>query len=165
MKISTKFILVALAGVAPFVASAQANPVSVRPMIAVAANQGELPIAPYKAAASPAPTTAQAQVGAGNVTGGQKVDQFTIELRDINLANAVTRWANQSGWRVRWDAEVNFLVDAPNIYTGTFEQALESLLSTPGVSQGAYPLEVCFYTNNPPLARITRRGDQNKECN
>ena len=169
-----KLIFVALASAAPLTSMAQ-NKVVGEPMIAVAATRTSLPMAPNKVATPPEPATPQTSVVAQNTPSAAVAvspsvapvpsqEHYTVELRDISLANVVTRWAGQSGWRVRWDADVNFLIDAPNVYTGSFEFALESLLSTPGVAHSAYPLEVCFYSNNPPLARITRRGDQNKEC-
>jgi hypothetical protein len=159
-----KFIFASLAIGLPLIGAAETKVATVPTMIAVAANKGELPIAPYKAAPTPV-VTAAATANEATAMPEVKTDRFTVELRDINLANTLIRWANQAGWRLRWDAEVNFMIDAPDVYAGTFEQAVEALLSTPGVSQGSYPLEVCFYSNTPPLARITRRGEQNKECN
>lgn len=86
---------------------------------------------------------------------------WKVELKDITLSNTFTRWAEAAGWRARWDADKNILVDAPDSFTGKFEDAVASVLSSPGITHGTYPLEVCFYTNTPPLARITRKGEQN----
>lgn len=92
------------------------------------------------------------------------VQGWTVETRDINLANTFQRWAAQAGWRVRWDAAKHVMVEAPNTVTGTFEEAVEAQLASPGIAMSAYPLEVCFYPNTPPLARVTRKGDQAQEC-
>ncbi len=89
---------------------------------------------------------------------------WTVDVRDVTLANTFTRWAEAAGQRVRWDADKHILVDAPDTLRGTFEDAITAVLSSPGIAQGAFPLEVCFYPNNPPLARITRKGEQGKEC-
>lgn len=90
--------------------------------------------------------------------------KWSVETRDVNLANTFQRWAGQAGWRVRWDAQKHVMVEAPDSVTGTFEEAVEAQLSSPGIAMSAYPLEVCFYPNTPPLARITRKGDQTQEC-
>jgi hypothetical protein len=89
---------------------------------------------------------------------------WTVETRDINLANTFQRWAGVAGWRVRWDAAMHVMVEAPDSVSGSFEDAITAQLSSPGIANSAYPLEVCFYPNTPPLARITRKGDQAKDC-
>ena len=89
---------------------------------------------------------------------------WSVEVRDVTLANTFQRWAAAAGWRVRWDAAKNVMVEAPDTVTGSFEDAVEAQLASPGIAFGSYPLEVCFYPNTPPLARVTRKGDQDKEC-
>lgn len=90
--------------------------------------------------------------------------KWVVDLKDVTLSQTFTRWAEQAGWRVRWDADKHILVEARDELAGTFEQAVTEVLSSPGIAQGTYPLEVCFYPNKPQLARITRRGEQGKEC-
>lgn len=94
-------------------------------------------------------------------TADKKTNPWKIEVKDLTLANTFSKWANTAGWQVRWDADKHILVEAPDALPGTFEDAIAAVLSSPGVMSG-YPLEVCFYQNSPPLARITRRGEQ--EC-
>lgn len=89
---------------------------------------------------------------------------WNVETKDVTLAATFQRWASAAGWRVRWDAAKHVMVEAPDSFTGSFEDAVESQLGSPGIAFSTYPLEVCFYPNNPPLARITRKGDQLKEC-
>ena len=84
---------------------------------------------------------------------------WSVELRDMTLANTFHRWAQSAGYRVRWDAEKHLMIEAPTQIHGTFEDAVARTLASPGIAGGAYPLEACFYPNNPPLVRITRRGD------
>jgi hypothetical protein len=88
---------------------------------------------------------------------------WRVELKDITLSTTFSRWADVAGWKLRWDADKNVLIDAPDSFSGTFEDAVASVLSSDGIRRGTYPLEVCFYTNTPPLARITRKGEQ-KDC-
>ncbi|MCR6481012.1 toxin co-regulated pilus biosynthesis Q family protein [Variovorax sp. ZS18.2.2] len=90
--------------------------------------------------------------------------RWTVEIKDVNLANTFQRWAGSAGWKVRWDAAKHVMVEAPDTVTGTFEEAIEAQLSSPGIATSSYPLEVCFYPNTPPLARITRKGEQTQEC-
>ena len=89
---------------------------------------------------------------------------WDVKLQDINLANTFQRWAAAAGWRVRWDARKHVMIEAPDQIGGTFEDAVRIVLESPGIAASAYPLEVCFYPNTPPLARITLKGDQDKEC-
>lgn len=92
------------------------------------------------------------------------VQRWDIQLKDINIANVFHRWATKAGYRVRWDAQKHFMVEAPDNLTGSFEDAVNAILESPGIAQSVYPLEVCIYSNTPPLARITRKGEQDKEC-
>lgn len=89
---------------------------------------------------------------------------WSVDTKDVNLANTFQRWAAVAGWKVRWDAQKHVMLEAPDTFSGTFEDAVAAQLSSPGIAMSSYPLEVCFYPNTPPLARITRKGDQAKEC-
>lgn len=89
---------------------------------------------------------------------------WDVRSDDLNLANLFARWGKEAGYVVRWDARKNAMVEGPDRIAGSFEDALTFVLSGPGIASSAYPLEVCFYPNTPPLARITRKGDQDKEC-
>ena len=104
----------------------------------------ELPLAPYRA--------------------GSVKQKWDVAVTDITLAKALERWAAKAGWRVRWDADRHVLISAPAIYEGSFEDAVATVLATPGIRGSAYPLEACVYANTPPLIRITRMGDQANEC-
>lgn len=90
--------------------------------------------------------------------------QWELRISDLTLANALARWAQQAQWRVRWDASKHVLIEAPDVLYGSFENVLQTVLSSPGIAHSSYPLEVCFYPNTPPLARITRKGEQDQEC-
>lgn len=144
--ISTLIVLACTAGLAraaePFRAMAQRwHP----------AGEAALPVAPY----------------AGNATAAA-VDPATahwsVLTQDITLARTLERWGAQAGYRVKWDAQRNFLIGAPDTIEGTFETALKSVLDSAGIRQSDYPLEACIYANTPPLVRITRQGEQAREC-
>jgi hypothetical protein len=89
---------------------------------------------------------------------------WSVLVQDITLARTLERWGAQAGYRVKWDAQRNFLIGAPDSVDGTFEAALKSVLNSAGIRQSDYPLEACIYANTPPLVRITRQGEQAREC-
>ncbi len=113
-------------------------------------------------------------VSAQTVTGSQpdlsaptelsRTGDWDIRLADMRLDRALQRWAQQAGYSLRWDADRYVVIGANARYTGNLEQAVEAVLSTPGIRSSAYPLEACVYANHPPLIRITRLGDQTDEC-
>jgi hypothetical protein len=113
-----------------------------------------LPIKPYMAA----PIVAVA------VPVASAQPQWEVRTSDVTLAKTLQRWAEAAGYRLKWDAERNFLISATNRFDGNFETALAAVLATPGVARSDYPLEACIYANTPPLVRITRAGEQSREC-
>ena len=113
-----------------------------------AAGEAGLPVAPY----------------AGGKTAEAPVAHWSVLVQDITLARTLERWGAQAGVRVKWDAQRNFLIGAPDSVEGTFETALKAILNSAGIRQSDYPLEACIYANTPPLVRITRQGEQAREC-
>ena len=116
-----------------------------------AAAEAPLPVAPYAPAAPPA-------------TADGASARWSVLVQDITLARTLERWGAQAGYRVKWDAQRNFLIGAPDSVEGTFEMALKAILGSAGIRQSDYPLEACIYANTPPLVRITRQGEQAREC-
>lgn len=90
--------------------------------------------------------------------------RWEVRTSDVTLSKTVERWTAAAGHKLKWDAARNFLIGAPDVYVGTFEGALQHLLSSPGIRHSDYPLEACVYANTPPLVRITRQGEQSREC-
>jgi len=113
--------------------------------------EAALPVLPY---ASAVPATTADRAGA----------RWSVLVQDITLARTLERWGAQAGYRVKWDAQRNFLIGAPDSVEGTFETALKAILGSAGIRQSDYPLEACIYANTPPLVRITRQGEQAREC-
>lgn len=90
---------------------------------------------------------------------------FEVRLTDIKLSTSMNRWATENGVRLRWDADKHVLVGAPQTFrANTVFEAIAQALGTPGIKNSDYPLEVCEYPNQPPLLRITRQGEQAKDC-
>jgi hypothetical protein len=130
----------------------------------VAAHAGE----PFQTVAQPWHATGEAPLPvapfAGIAAGEAQVARWSVLVQDITLARTLERWGAQAGVRVKWDAQRNFLIGAPDSVEGTFETALKAILSSAGIRQSDYPLEACIYANTPPLVRITRQGEQAREC-
>jgi len=135
----------ARAGLAPASEPVQAV---AHPWRAGAEAEAVLPVAPYAGGVAPAPGATR----------------WSVLVQDITLARTLERWAAQAGYRVKWDAQRNFLIGAPDSVEGSFETALKKLLDSAGIRQSDYPLEACIYANTPPLVRITRQGEQAREC-
>lgn len=118
-----------------------------------AASEQSLPFAPPPAATQgvSAPATSSPST-------------WKIASDDIRLATTLDRWAKQVGYKLIWDAQKHVLLSSADSFTGTFEEALTRVLSSPAIRRSDYPLEACIYPNNPPVVRITKLGDQNTDC-
>lgn len=112
-------------------------------------------IAPLPVAATPLPSPP--------VTAAASA-RWGVQVADVTLANTLARWGAQAGYRVRWDAARHVLIDAPDVFSGTFEEAVAAVLGSAGIRGSSYPLAVCFHPNTPPLARITRQDPSSGDC-
>ena len=92
------------------------------------------------------------------------VRRWEVRTQDLTLSRTLERWAAEAGYRLRWDAARNFVIGAPDVYEGRFEDALQAVLGSAGLRGSDYPLEACIYANRPPLVRVTRLGEQTREC-
>lgn len=93
------------------------------------------------------------------------VKTYEVKLSDIKLSRAFARWAEADGVRMQWDADRQVVIEAPNVFRAqTAYDAMVQALGTPAILHSEYPLEVCEYANVPKLERITRRGEQSKDC-
>jgi hypothetical protein len=105
--------------------------------------------------------TAAAAPGASSVPGTPSVapppppPTWRIELSDRTVRAALTRWAQQAGWQLIWEAPVDFSVDAPAAVTGTFDQALQSVVGALAGSNA--PVQAILYRGNKVL-RIVEKG-------
>ncbi len=127
--------------------------------------------APQHSSSSAAPSeTGLGDSGAGlkvlayNRVSADSLQQWEIHPSDVRLDVAMKRWSEKAGYSFRWDADRYVLVSAQTVLKGTFESAVNTVLMSPGIRLSDYPLEACIYSNEPPLLRVTRLGDQTKEC-
>ena len=119
------------------------------------------------AAAMPAPTPAPSRPPSAPAPAPASPAaplRWEVRTQDITLSRTLERWAAQAGYRLKWDAARNFLIGASDVYQGGFEDALQAVLGSAGIRGSDYPLEACIYANTPPLVRITRQGEQSREC-
>jgi len=93
------------------------------------------------------------------------VRAYEVHVADVRLVASMQRWAAMDGVRLRWDADKHVLITAPMTFQARSAfDAITQVLSTSGIRNGLFPLEVCEYPNQPPLLRITRQGEQAKDC-
>lgn len=88
---------------------------------------------------------------------GQRWD---VRIEDVKLENTLKRWSQQAKYQLIWDTDREFLIPATDVYSGSFEDALDRILKSPAIRNSDHPLEAVIYANNPPLVRITRLGDK-----
>lgn len=126
---------------------------------------GPAPVAPAPAGPAAAPEVrVAAATPPAPVFRVATVPRWEVLTSDMTLSKTLARWAQDAGYRLQWDAPRNFLIGAPTGFGGDFETAVSALLSTPGIRLSEFPLEACVYSNSPPLLRITRYGEQAREC-
>jgi len=89
---------------------------------------------------------------------------WEVRTQDGTLEHTLQRWAALAGYCVEWDTRRKVPIAAPGSYEGTFEAALQTVLDSTDLREGDDPLEACIYASTPPLVRITRRGEQAREC-
>jgi hypothetical protein len=80
---------------------------------------------------------------------------WRIQVSDRTIRAALTRWAQQAGWQLIWEAPVDFSVDAPASLTGTFDDALQSVVAALAGSNA--PVQAILYRGNKVL-RIVEKG-------
>ena len=127
------------------------------PVVAPKQPAVSVPATVVATAAAAAPPPAKPQ--------GPVMTAYEIRLTDMRLSTAMARWAAEGGVRIRWDADKHLLISAPQTFTAaSVADAVAMALATPGIRNSEFPLEACEYPNTPPLIRITRQGEQAKDC-
>lgn len=118
-----------------------------------------LPILPKQEIVTPIAAMAETRNASASI-----VKTWRVQNEDVRLSTTIERWAKDSGHRLIWDAQKQVLLSAGDSFNGTLEEVLQRALSSPAIRKSDYPLEACFYPNNPPVIRITRLGEQTEEC-
>lgn len=174
MKKVNQVILAAFAISAPFTAFSQsgaASRVPVQPMIAVAAAQGTLPIAPAPQAA-PANAVAQANQSSQYTSTYPAINSvtspFDVTSNDQTLRDVLVRWATSAGWvhnpehwTIDRDLPVSGTADS-SVFGLDFKDATRKLLASSELTDR--PVQPCFYSNRVvrvvPKAEICDKAKQ-----
>lgn len=80
---------------------------------------------------------------------------WRIELSDRTMRTALARWAQAAGWQLVWEAPADFGIDAEASVTGTFDDALRSVVGA--LAHSNAPIQAILYRGNKVL-RIVSKG-------
>jgi hypothetical protein len=80
---------------------------------------------------------------------------WRIEPSDRTVRAALTRWAQEAGWQLVWEAPTDFSVDAAATVHGTFDEALQQVVSA--LAHSNAPVQAILYQGNKVL-RIVAKG-------
>ncbi|RQR49527.1 pili assembly chaperone [Burkholderia sp. Bp9140] len=80
---------------------------------------------------------------------------WRIELSDRTMRSALARWAQTVGWQLVWEAPGDFGIDAEASVTGTFDDALRSVVGA--LAHSNAPIQAILYRGNKVL-RIVSKG-------
>lgn len=105
-------------------------------------------------ASDPGPPLFDAPVMRNDAPELSLVQTFHTQPGDRSVSVLLERWARQVGVGMIWDAKNDVTLAGQDRFTGTFEQAVERLLS--GVT--GVNLQACIHVNTPPVIRITESG-------
>ena len=113
------------------------------------------PAAPAAVAAAPAAAASAEVATVYPVPLPAPVHTWRLELSDHTVKTALTRWAKEAGWQLVWDAPVDFGIDASATVTGSFEDALQSVVQA--LQKTETPIQAILYRGNKVL-RIVAKG-------
>lgn len=122
------------------------------------------PAAAPAASVRPSTSAGSPAGSAPTVAASPTVRTWRVESGDVRLSTTLERWTAEAGYMLIWDAQKQVLLSAKDSFSGTLEEALTRVLSSPAIRRSEYPLEACFYPNSPPVIRVTRLGEQAEEC-
>lgn len=112
-----------------------ATPVQVAsPAPSVAASPAAVVTQPVPAPAAPLPT-------------------WSITVADKSVRGLLERWSKTSGYQLLWEVPVDLELNANATLTGSYEDALNSVLAS--LANSAYPVEAMIYDNR--AVRVVKR--------
>lgn len=71
--------------------------------------------------------------------------QWNISLADRSIRALFDRWCKDAGYQLLWEVSVDLQLGASATITGTFEEALNSVLVS--LNSSEYPIEAMIYDN------------------
>lgn len=146
--ISVPMIVVGAMAVGPAPANAQSNAFGAPVRLNEAMPAAAAPAAPAPSSA-PAATAAPIAAQAGNTP----ASTWRVEIADMNVRRVIERWSRSAGMQVIYEASKDVDVGATAAFSGTYEHALQQLLSA--IETSEMPLRACLYAN--AVARVIPR--------
>lgn len=71
---------------------------------------------------------------------------WEVRVQDATLRRSLENWSMKAGWQPYWDLTVDFPVELNAKLCGTFENAVEQVLTS--LAQSDAPVRAIFYTGN-----------------
>ncbi|MGE3623392.1 MAG: TcpQ domain-containing protein [Bdellovibrionales bacterium] len=131
-------------------AAAVLAPTSITPSVSVPENPGPRPLWTQPASKLPKPAPPLPPVTSSRMSASSVVDTWT-GARGETLHHVLENWSRRSGAEFEWLAEYDYPLQASIAYTGTFEEAVRSLLS--GFEE-AHPQPVARLHANPAIGQM-----------
>ena len=88
----------------------------------------------------------------------QPVKVWKINLTDKSVRALLDRWCKEEGYQLLWEISVDLELGATADISGTFEEALNSVLAS--LSTSDYPVEAMMYENR--VVRVVKHIPGNK---
>lgn len=124
---------------------------TVTPVAAVGAPSAAVGAKPVVAASAPVSNAVVTVVS-------KPVQTWSITAADHSVRTLLERWAKAVGYQLLWEIPVDLELNANATMTGSFEDALTSVLAS--LKNSEYPIEAILYDNN--VVRMVKRTPRNK---
>lgn len=104
-------------------------------------------------------TSASAVAGAASADPVRSAAPSRWELseHDRTLKVGLERWAQASGWRLIWELGVDYPIEAPAAFDGSFDQAIAAVMRN--LEHADVPPKAILYRGNQ-VVRVVARGMQ-----
>lgn len=120
------------------------------------------PASPQSLPAASAPVAAAAQPLAVDACDNDAAEdegfdpgRWDMLESDRTLKGTLGRWARDAGWRLVWEAPVDYAVESNSRILGTMEQAVELVVQ--GMESAETPIKAILYQRNNVI-RIVAKG-------
>ncbi|HYD63749.1 MAG TPA: type III secretion system outer membrane ring subunit SctC [Noviherbaspirillum sp.] len=107
--------------------------------------------------ANDADKTRDAKPASVDVVSDEKIGRWGIDPSDTTVKAVLMRWAQQDGWQLSWELDVDYPIEARSTINGTFEQAIEAVAKS--MEQTKHPMRVILYSANK-VVRVVAKGSE-----
>jgi hypothetical protein len=140
---------------------ASLSPTAAAPTAIVPKEQGKVAVMPAIVAAKPANAGAAVPAAiapAPVVVAPKPVQTWSVTVADKSVRALLERWSKSAGYQLVWEISVDLELNANATMTGSFEDALTSVLAS--LKNSDYPIEAMIYDNK--VVRMVKRTPRNK---